>query len=130
MVLAADISYRLLIDPDWGSETQLAEFNKLHGSLVDSAGLSHAIGLAAKEDDALAMIGLLRMVGRSPQASDARAFLIAGGSKRTPLVEATLNGQPHLRYEAAAAIMRLNPTRVVSWKQSLHSLRVRDESLG
>ncbi len=108
-ILAADIGYRVLIDSDWGTDDQIKGLTTAFGDLVDSRGLSHAIGLAIKEDDALATVGLLRMVGRGPNSPDSRSLLVGHNSNRQPLVEATLSGLPRVRYEATAAIMRLDP---------------------
>jgi hypothetical protein len=108
-ILAADIGYRVLIDADWGTDDQIKSVSDTFGDLVDSRGLSHAIGLAIEQDDALATVGLLRMVGRATNSSDSRTLLVSGDSNRQPLVEATLSGLPRVRYEAAAAIIRLAP---------------------
>ncbi|NND99609.1 MAG: hypothetical protein HKN47_20015 [Pirellulaceae bacterium] len=107
-ILAADLSYRVMIDPDWGTSEQIAAMKSAYGDMVDAEGLSHAIAIASEKDDRPALVGLLRMIGSDLSSTQADFLLRADSPSLTPVVKATLNSDPRVRYEAAAAIARMD----------------------
>ncbi len=107
--LAADLSYRVMIDPDWGDPAQVDEIRASYGSAASGFGLSNSIANSLDINDYPAAIGLLRLIGENPSVIDLNILLSGNSPAMTPLVLATLNSNPRVRYEAAAAIARLNP---------------------
>ncbi len=109
MTLAADMSYRVIVDPDWGDKTQVDAIRSAYGSAASGSGLSNSIATAINNKDDAATVGLMRMIDSSASVLD-KNFLLSGSSPRmTTLVQATTHSVPRIRYEAAAAIMRLAP---------------------
>lgn len=110
MAFAADISYRVMVDSDWGDTAQINQMRSAYGSEAIGSGLSNAIATAIDKKDYAAAVGLMRMVDGSATVLD-KNFLLSGKSPRmTPLVQATTHSNPRIRYEAASAIARLAPT--------------------
>ncbi|QDT09858.1 hypothetical protein [Planctomycetes bacterium K23_9] len=108
-VLASQMGYRVMIDPDWGTVEQMESIDASFADQVGEIDLSDAIALSLKNQDYPAAIGLMRLIGRSNLAGDVQGLLFGSQSKLSVLVGATLHGEPRVRYEAAAAIARLNP---------------------
>ncbi|MGB7346605.1 MAG: hypothetical protein WBD20_20455, partial [Pirellulaceae bacterium] len=120
-VLAADLGYRVMIDPDWGTPDQIKLIEATFGDTVDASGLSHAIELALANEDYPALVGLLRLVAQTPIGANPHTLLVDGNSQMTPLVRAVLSAEPRVRFEAASAIVRLDPP--TSFTGSSHFMR-------
>jgi CheY-like chemotaxis protein len=106
-VLAADLAYRVMIDPDWGDPDQIQAVRAAHGSATAGWSLSAAIGLALELGDHAATIGLIRMVDSETSDADRDMLLTGSGASPTPLVNAASSPHPRVRYEAALAVARL-----------------------
>jgi CheY-like chemotaxis protein len=107
--LAADLSYRVMIDPDWGDQAQVDQIRTTYGSAASGFSLSNSIANSLEINDYPAVIGLLRLIGENPTVVELNILLSGNSPAMTPLVQATLNSNPRVRYEAAAAIARLKP---------------------
>jgi hypothetical protein len=106
-VLAADLAYRVMIDPDWGDPDQIKAVRAAHGSATAGWSLSAAIGLALEVGDHTATIGLIRMLDSETSDADRDMLLTGSGASPTPLVGAASSPHPRVRYEAALAVARL-----------------------
>jgi len=110
-VLAAEIGYRLMIDPDWGDPAQVSEAKRQYPILNDPMALQHALSHAMKTNDLPAAVGLLRIIDpASASSDDRRQFLIGSGTVRTPLVLAASSPEPRIRFEAAIKAAQLAGT--------------------
>ncbi|KAA5545278.1 hypothetical protein FYK55_06370 [Roseiconus nitratireducens] len=112
--LAADLAYRVLVDVMWGDEDQVQAILKTYGDRLTPQQIQLALGAARRDHQVPAAVGLLRLLtmlltdDSAPSASDARSMLLtddAGGSSE--VVQATLDPDPRVRYEAAAMIDRV-----------------------
>lgn len=114
--IRADLRYRLLIDPAFGSEADLAAVRASWGDaatapaalsrwLRDSLGDTPPVGDAVQ--DPAAAIAVLRLM---TAAGDADVVYSAGGDP-SPLVDAASHALPRVRYEAASTIGSLVPDR-------------------
>lgn len=110
-ILAADLSYRLIADPLWGNETQLAEFKAASGDLLSGERLLNTLSMAIRSDSPLTTVGILRSISADASDAERQAMLYQVHAGPSALVEATSAPEPAIRYEAAAAILRLNPDR-------------------
>ncbi len=106
-VFAADMSYRLMVDPDWGDDAQIQSVRAAFGSVANGASLSAAIGDSIQENDHPALIGLLRMIEADASPLQRTLLLQSGGPAPTPLVAAASSHDPRVRYESALAASRL-----------------------
>ncbi len=103
--LISDLSYRVTVDPLWGGEKQTQPIRELYGDVtVFSAAFSTAL---AREDWA-AMIGIVQLVG-DDNVANAEQWLAGEGGQPSALVQAALSPIPRVRFEATAAIARLQP---------------------
>ena len=118
--LAADLGYRVMIDPDWGRPEEKKLIRDKFGSDVGAAGLSKAINWSLEKNDQPALVGLLRMVDRDLEFGRT-ALLMSSSPNLSPIVRAAMHSQPWVRYEAALAITRLDPPP--SYAGSSHVMR-------
>ena len=101
-ILAAEIGYRMMIDPDWGDAGQVSEAKQHYPILNDAAALMQALDHAIKTHNLPAAVGLLRVIDPdSASEDDRRQFLRGSGTYRTPLVTAASSPEPRIRFEAA-----------------------------
>ena len=103
-VLAADLSYRIVIDSDWGRPDQIAAMQAAYKDTLSPVALLRSIEIAIQRDDTTALVGLLRLVDAAPGA---QTMILSTSAKPTPLVLSAMHSQPRVRYEAAAAILRI-----------------------
>lgn len=104
-VLTADLSYRVLTNPDWGSPEDRNQFTG--GNSIDPVQLSAALDAALQRSNQLAALGWLRLIDANVSPRDAAQLLRGPGAEPTPLVRAAGGSDPRVRYEAVAAISRL-----------------------
>ncbi len=101
-VLAADMAYRVLIDPDWGDADQVAAIHQSYGGLRSGSAISAAIGRSLANRDEAATLGLIRLIDPTDASVLVRHRLLDGnGAVPTPLVQAASDSSPRVRYEAA-----------------------------
>ncbi|MAI73131.1 MAG: hypothetical protein CMM01_19795 [Rhodopirellula sp.] len=107
-ILAAEIGYRLMLDPDWGDDVQIEAAKSQYPILTDAAALLHALEHAMNTNDLPAAVGLLRIID-PPAATDAdrQTYLRGTGISRTALVRAASSPEPRIRFEAALKIAAL-----------------------
>lgn len=103
--LIADLSYRVLVDPEWGTESARQTISPVHA--VDAIGLSYALERAVDAGNWPAAVGLLRLIDDSLSPQERNQLLRGGGGDPTPLVRAASASEPQVRYEAVSAIMRI-----------------------
>lgn len=107
-VLAADVAYRVLVDPDWGDPDQLEVVRQAYGAQARGSALSSAIGQSLEENNHAATIGLIRLIDQQSASVLDRSLLLSGdGSQPAPLVRAASSSDPRVRYEAALAAATL-----------------------
>jgi CheY-like chemotaxis protein len=107
-VLAADLAYRLMVDPDWGDPEQIDAIRKAYGSAVDASAISSAIHQTLANGDHAATIGLIRMIDVDNATVLDRNLLLDGhGASPSPLVQAASASEPQIRFEAALVAARL-----------------------
>ncbi len=123
--LTVDVSYRVMINPDWGNADQIQSIELIYGDSLNVNTLSAAIELAISTGDYPAAVGVLRMIGQTDAGRSSQSLLVAGGDGMTPLVKATLCSEPQVRYEAAQGIVRLNPP--ASFSGASHFMRCLSE---
>ena len=128
-VLAAEIGYRLMLDPDWGDAGQLASAKKDYPSVTNAQELMQALNHAMQTNDTPAAVGLLRLidVNDTPEA-DRQTYLRGAGIDRTSLVRAASSGEPRIRYEAALKVAAL--AKGMAFPGSSYVLRTLSEMNG
>lgn len=104
-VLAVDVAYRVLVDPDWGDPDQVDAIWQAHQ--LNGATIAGALATALDEQDNLATIGLVRLIKSETNAFDRAALLNSNGARPCPLVQAAMSPTPRVRYESALAATRL-----------------------
>ena len=106
-VLSADLSYRLLIDPDWGAPPQIDALIQAYGPALDSNALQDSLEQALQANDHPASLGLIRLIQADGKARGTDVYLHGSGGNAAPLVTAAFSPNARIRYEAALAVMRL-----------------------
>lgn len=107
-ILAAEIGYRLMLDPDWGDESQVKDAKQQYPLLNDAAALLHALEHATNTYDLPAAVGLLRVIDPATATdADRQTYLRGTGINRTALVKAASSPEPRIRFEAALKIAEL-----------------------
>lgn len=114
--LNAMLAYNVTSDPDWGDAKQLDTFrlSELRPALAFLPDVSEAdfiregLSTASQAENAPAMVGWLRLIEPSGDVAPI-AWLRGVGRAVSPLVVAIDHPNAKVRYEAAAAIARLNP---------------------
>ena len=107
-ILAAEIGYRLMLDPDWGDPAQVKSVKSQYPILNDAAALLQALEHAINTNDLPAAVGLLRAIDPSTAtAADRQTYLRGTGISRTALVRAASSPEPRIRFEAALKIAEL-----------------------
>ena len=107
-VLAAEIGYRVMVDPDWGDPEQttiaMESFPGLKDPVVYLRALRHAIEI----EDHAAAIGLIRMLDPTVLSiADTETLVRGSGSVPTALIDAASSPEPRVRYEAALKVVDL-----------------------
>lgn len=114
--MRADLRYRLLVDPAFGSEADLdalrsrwgqatADPDALSRLLADSLGEPSPLGDAS--GDAAAAVAVLRLMAAAGDAD----VVYSPGPEPSPLVAAASHPMPRVRYEAASTVGALTPDR-------------------
>ncbi|MCG8649312.1 MAG: hypothetical protein MI861_05745, partial [Pirellulales bacterium] len=106
-VLIADLSYRLMVDPDWGDPDQVQSMREAYGAQVRGDALLRAIDRSSRQHDLPALVGLLRLVDLEASESERSVLLRSSGPLPTALVAAASRPEPRIRYEAAITVARL-----------------------
>ncbi|MBB3204440.1 hypothetical protein FHS27_000204 [Rhodopirellula rubra] len=114
--LTAIMGHNVANNPDWGLGEQVTTFRSSElAPAAAAAGLSEiefilsSLTVASESENEPAMVGWLRMIEPSVDVSPAPWF-VSAGHHVSALVEAIDHPNAIVRYEAAAAIARLNPT--------------------
>jgi CheY-like chemotaxis protein len=106
--VTADLAYRFQVDP-LAVPDQIDELRQLWGDEMFTArSLSMIIGSAIDDDDLAAAVAAMSLVGPS-NLGDRRDLLTTGSAALAPLVAAVQHSVPQVRFEAALAVMRLEP---------------------
>jgi hypothetical protein len=100
-VVLADLSYRLMVDPDWGDPEQIQAVREALGPALTAEDLSATLAQAMADEDIPALVGLVRLVDPQASAFDRNLLLRGSGPEPTPLVQAASFHDPRVRYEAA-----------------------------
>ena len=103
--LTSDVAYRVMVDSDWGDESQIKEIREAYPSMFSIHGFIDAIGHAINQNDVPAAVGLIRMTPVLANSADEGAL----ADELAMLVRAVDHPQPIVRFEAAAAIASLAP---------------------
>jgi CheY-like chemotaxis protein len=104
-ILAAEIGYRLMIDPDWGDPKQIQNAKQEYPILSDATALLNALDHAMQTNDLPAAVGLLRVIDTTNATDkDKQVYLRGTGINRTALVRAASSPEPRIRYEAALKV--------------------------
>lgn len=112
--LRADLRYRWLVDPAFGSEADLAAVRDNWGDAVTAPAtlsrmLRNSLGDTPPAGDAIqdpaAAIAVLRLMAAAGDA----AVVFSSGGDPSPLVDAASHSLPRVRYEAASTIASLAP---------------------
>ena len=108
--LAGDITYRVMVDPDWGDRDQIDQVRVayLFGDVeTDTTLLSTAISQTLADDNHPGTIGIIRMLGREEALVDGIGMLRGSDSSLAPLVRAATSSNVRVRYEASLAAAEL-----------------------
>jgi len=107
-ILAAEIGYLLMLDPDWGDDSQVKNAKQQYPILTNPEALLHALEHAMKTYDLPAAVWLLRVIDPTTATDADRQILLRGtGINRTALVRAASSPEPRIRFEAALKIAKL-----------------------
>ena len=106
--LIADMSYRVIVDPDWGDPAQVQQIRESYGSIVQGAQLTEAISQAFASDDDPSIVGLFRLIDSNTDEATRKALLQGSSPMPTGLINAVHSPSPRVRYEAAAAVVRIS----------------------
>lgn len=111
-ILAAEIGYRLMLDPDWGDTDQINEAKSQYPILNNATALLHALEHAMNTNDLAAAVGLIRVIDAAKVSEDdLQTYLRGTGIKRTALVQAASSPEPRIRFEAALKVAELGKGR-------------------
>lgn len=107
--LAVELAYLQQADP-LALPTAREELTRAWGAdAMDAAGLSKIIADGLDRDDLAAVVAALSLLGpETPGVTN--ELLSPGAGSRSPLARAVMHPVPQVRYEAASAIGRLDPT--------------------
>lgn len=104
--LTADLAYRYQLDPLTVIE-QAGELQRLWGEqALQASSLSAVIHNALNEDDLAAAVAAMSLIGEG-STGDPADLMTTHSAVPAPLVQAVRHSVPQVRYEAAAAIARL-----------------------
>ncbi len=104
--LTADLAYRYQLDPLTVIE-QADDLRRLWGEqALDAQSLSAVIDAALVEDDLAAAVAAMSLIG-DVSSGDPADLMTTHSAEPAPLVQAVRHSVPQVRYEAAAAISRL-----------------------
>ena len=104
-ILAAEIGYRLMLDPDWGDPMQIQKAKEEYPILSDATSVLNALEHAMQTHDLPAAVGLLRVIDTTKATdTDKQVYLRGTGINRTALVRAASSPEPRIRYEAALKV--------------------------
>jgi len=99
---AADLTYRVLVDPDWGDPDQIESLRAMYAKETSPQGLSRVLRRTLQQEQLVAAIGVLRMLRSLESDLATRSILLSGSAGRSsPLVDAANHPEPQVRYEAA-----------------------------
>ncbi|EMI21246.1 putative membrane or secreted protein [Rhodopirellula maiorica SM1] len=110
-VLAAELSYRVILDPDWGDEKQLETFSSDFATTLQAASWVGILSNAVDSGDVPAAVGMLRLIGSLPDADQRYDLLLSAAPNPSPLVMAAISAEPRIRYEAATVIAAMGLQR-------------------
>jgi len=104
--VTADLAYRYQLDPLTVIE-QADELRRLWGEqALGARSLSAIIDAALSEDDLAAAVAAMTLIG-DVSSGDPADLMTTHSAQLSPLVQAVRHSVPQVRYEAAAAIARL-----------------------
>lgn len=107
-MLAAEVAYRVMIDPDWGSVSDVKSLSESLRFEVSSELLLESLALVSSQDDAAAMLGLVRWAA-SDDSLDQMTLFRGSASRPTALVAvASGYAAARIRFEAALAVSKLS----------------------
>lgn len=107
-VLAADMSYRLMVDVDWGDPEQINEIQTTYSQPLDRQQLLTSLSEQRQREDIPAAIGVLRLLVSSMKGDTPQQAVLALRAGRFPqLVDAIRDSHARIRYEAAACLTEL-----------------------
>ncbi len=106
--ITAALSYRVILDQDWGDAEQLASFRSEFSSTLQNVSLLDMLATTLQTADIPAAIGVLRLIGSVSESDDLASLRLSAASQPTTLVAAAISAEPRIRYEAAAVIARLS----------------------
>jgi hypothetical protein len=110
-ILAADLAYRVMIDPQWGTREQVDAMGDSFGFDVDEDLLLKTIDQSIKLRDDAAVLGLLRWIAVGPRLSST-VLLEQSGGQQTSLVRlATGATVARIRFEAAIVVSEIAANR-------------------
>ena len=106
--LAADLSYRLMVDPDWGDASQLDEIRAAYPALTQPQALLKSIAVQRQLGDVPSVVGLLRLLSGTLQGDETSGWVIGLQQGRLDdLVDCVRDAEPRIRYESATCIVEL-----------------------
>ncbi len=126
--LIGDLSYRVLVNPEWGAESDRQRVGQMHAIDVDRISL--ALQRAVQLSNWPAAIGLLRLIEEDASQEQRDRLLRGGGGDPTPLVRAATAAEPRVRYEAVSAIGRVSVGDTYPGISSVRQTAAEMQSLG
>ncbi|OUT61682.1 MAG: hypothetical protein CBB71_04025 [Rhodopirellula sp. TMED11] len=102
-VLACDLAYRLIADPQWGDPDQIKTVQGLYPGQLTTKNLLAVMSQA--KDNMPAVLGILRLLQNTIDPANPRDYLVQeSGGGSSALVDLVSNAYPIIRFEAAALI--------------------------
>ncbi len=108
--LVADLSYRVNVDPLWGDTSQVDAIRAAYGNSAQPSAVVGAMSMAISDEDWPAVVGLVQLVDPESGSLEKETWLSGTAGQPSPLVQAVRAPLPRVRYEAASAITRLEPS--------------------
>jgi len=105
--LPAELSYRVIIDPDWGDAEQIVALRASYGGEWETRNVAAALDLSLDQADWPATVGLVRIMASVAGQSAADPWVFGSQPGPTPLVRAAAASDPRARFEAALLAARL-----------------------
>jgi CheY-like chemotaxis protein len=110
-ILASDLGYRVMVDLDWGDEEQVSPFLAANRFARSIEFLLESLSETRERGQIPATIGILRLLDHitdndSNTTAERSVLASSQDGNWSPLVNATQDAEPRIRYEAAALIAK------------------------
>ncbi len=107
-VIATELSYRVILDPDWGNKAEVKTFEEQFAPVFEQASLVSVLTMAIQKEDDPVSLGALRIIRSQRDKGNSAELFLSSTPNLSPLVLATRSPSSRVRYEAVSTIVDLN----------------------